>query len=404
MNTDPKTNSPWPMKPIGELLGRVSRRVDVSVDERYREIGIRSHCRGIFHKPETTGAKIGDKRVFWVEPGCLTFNIIFAWEQAVAMTSDAESGMIASHRFPMYRSRNGQLLPEYAWRYFTSARGKYDLGVASPGGAGRNKTLGQGEFGRLKVPVPPIEYQKVAVEILAEADTELSLIGGLISAKSRFRDNLAQQLLSGRRRMPGFKKQWQLRCLGELGEFSKGSGLSKSDLVDNGVPAVLYGELYTLHNNVVSQIQSYVPYETAKRAVEIRHGDVLFPGSGETPTEVGMPSAYILDESAVAGGDVIIFRPTSTNSVYLAYALKSSAVRRQMNRVAQGHSVCHIYSRDLVKLHVLIPEAAEQRQIVGCLQAVQSEIDLLRQRLTILQRRRHGLMQRILTGRVCHKV
>ena len=70
------------------------------------------------------------------------------------MTSENEAGMIASHRFPMYTSRNGKLLPEYAWRYFSSPRGKYDLGIASPGGAGRNKTLGQAEFDELKIPVP----------------------------------------------------------------------------------------------------------------------------------------------------------------------------------------------------------------------------------------------------------
>ena len=175
-----KRETTWPMRPIGELLKMVRRPVDVEPDTIYREIGIRSHCKGIFHKPETTGKQIGNKRVFWIEPDCLVFNIIFAWEQAVAMTSDAEAGMIASHRFPMYRSRNGKLLPEYAWRYFSTPRGKYDLNVASPGGAGRNKTLGQEEFKRLKIPVPPIDYQRKAVRILAMVDRAMERTGRLI--------------------------------------------------------------------------------------------------------------------------------------------------------------------------------------------------------------------------------
>ena len=141
-----KHNSAWPLRPIGELLKRVRSPVDVEPELTYQEIGIRSHCKGIFHKPSTTGKDLGKKRVFWIEPGCLIFNIVFAWEQAVAMTSENEAGMIASHRFPMYTSRSGKLLPEYAWRYFSTPRGKYDLGIASPGGAGRNKTLGQAEF------------------------------------------------------------------------------------------------------------------------------------------------------------------------------------------------------------------------------------------------------------------
>ena len=110
--THTKPNTEWPVRPIGELLRRVRRPVDLQLGHTYQEIGIRSHCKGIFHKTPTTGEEIGNKRVFWVEPGCLIYNIIFAWEQAVAMTSENEAAMIASHRFPMYTSRNGKLLPE----------------------------------------------------------------------------------------------------------------------------------------------------------------------------------------------------------------------------------------------------------------------------------------------------
>ena len=92
----------WPKIKLGELLKRIVRPVTVAKEGAYRQIGIRSHCKGVFHKPEVTGKQLGNKRVFWVEPDCLVLNIVFAWEQAVAMTTDAEKGMIASHRFPMY--------------------------------------------------------------------------------------------------------------------------------------------------------------------------------------------------------------------------------------------------------------------------------------------------------------
>ncbi len=187
--------TPWPLRPIGDLLTRVVRPVVVKEDEIYREIGVRSHCKGVFHKPATNGRRIGDKRVFWVEPGCLVFNIIFAWEQAVALTSDAESGMIASHRFPMFRSRSGELLPEYAWRYFASPRGKYHLNIASPGGAGRNKTLGQDEFMRLRIPVPPVGYQLIAVRTLALADRTIALAKQLAKEKRKLKQALADQLV-----------------------------------------------------------------------------------------------------------------------------------------------------------------------------------------------------------------
>ena len=219
--THTEPNTEWPVRPIGELLRRVRQPVDVQLSQTYQEIGIRSHCKGIFHKPPTTGEEIGNKRVFWVEPGCLIFNIIFAWEQAVAMTSENEAGMIASHRFPMYTSRNGKLLPEYAWRYFSSPRGKYDLGIASPGGAGRNKTLGQAEFHQLKIPVPPLAHQRMTIDALSAADRAIARTEDLIAAKQKLQEGIAEQLLSGVSRVRGFSEPWTRHKFGDFASLSK---------------------------------------------------------------------------------------------------------------------------------------------------------------------------------------
>ena len=92
----------WKVKTISNILDKVSRPVEVAEKDLYREIGIRSHGKGIFYKEPISGAQLGKKRVFHIEPNCLVINIVFAWEQAVAKTTDAEIGMIASHRFPMF--------------------------------------------------------------------------------------------------------------------------------------------------------------------------------------------------------------------------------------------------------------------------------------------------------------
>jgi type I restriction enzyme S subunit len=94
----------WEICPFDNFFKRVRKKVDVEPDSEYQEVGIRSHGKGIFHKSPTTGLKIGSKSVFWVEEPALIFNIVFAWEQAVAITAKKELGMIASHRFPMYKS------------------------------------------------------------------------------------------------------------------------------------------------------------------------------------------------------------------------------------------------------------------------------------------------------------
>lgn len=145
----------WLCVRFSEVFIRISSKVDVQNNKEYREIGIRSHGKGIFHKPEVTGESLGNKRVFNINVGALVFNIVFAWEQAVALISNQEHGFIASHRFPMYVGKRGKAYEPFFHKFFLTPRGKYLLNLASPGGAGRNKTLGQKELDDLKLPPTP---------------------------------------------------------------------------------------------------------------------------------------------------------------------------------------------------------------------------------------------------------
>jgi type I restriction enzyme S subunit len=99
----------WKTERIDYFVERASEPVDVQSDKVYREIGVRSHGKGIFHKKEIKGHELGSKRVFWLHPDAFVVNIVFAWEHAVAKTSDRESGFIASHRFPMFIPRENRV-------------------------------------------------------------------------------------------------------------------------------------------------------------------------------------------------------------------------------------------------------------------------------------------------------
>ena len=171
----PGFTDPWEQRKCEEIFDKVGNPVEVIEKEVYREIGIRSHGKGIFHKDEVTGKELGNKRVFWVEPNCFVVNIVFAWERAVAKTTDNENGMIASHRFPMYRPKVGIVDLDYITRFFTTNTGKAILEMASPGGAGRNKTLGQKEFANSKIWLPSYEEQRKIGRLIDEIDNAITL-------------------------------------------------------------------------------------------------------------------------------------------------------------------------------------------------------------------------------------
>ncbi|TKK66352.1 restriction endonuclease subunit S [Ilyomonas limi] len=191
----------WENKTLKKLVTPVKRALNPIQDELYQQIGIRSHGKGLFYKEKVTGAALGNKSVFWVEPNCFIANIVFAWEHAVAKTTEAETGMIASHRFPMFKPKEGVLHLDYLLYFFKSSRGKQLLELASPGGAGRNKTLGQSEFLKLNIPVPSYEEQTAIAQVLLAVDKELQLLKAKTEKLKEQKKGMMQVLLTGKKRL-----------------------------------------------------------------------------------------------------------------------------------------------------------------------------------------------------------
>ena len=150
----------WQLYTISDCLEKVDNPVQVEPNTLYTQIGIRSHGKGLFYKEPILGKELGNKSVFWIEPNCFVLNIVFAWEQAIGRTTDDEVGMIASHRFPMYRPINNCVDLGFLTYYFLTKRGTDVLDAASPGGAGRNRTLGQDRFVNSKIMLPPSPNNK----------------------------------------------------------------------------------------------------------------------------------------------------------------------------------------------------------------------------------------------------
>jgi len=154
---------------VGDVLRLERRQVQVDPAAEYEEIGVRSFGRGIFHKEPVAGATLGDKRVFRVEPGDLVISNVFAWEGAIAVASQAEAGRIGSHRFMTFVARSGRIDVSWAAWYFRSEGGQEQIRKASPGSAGRNKTLAVKRFEELGIPLPPIDEQRRVAARLDQA-------------------------------------------------------------------------------------------------------------------------------------------------------------------------------------------------------------------------------------------
>ncbi len=154
---------------IRDVLSLRRRPVDVEPEHEYQEIGVRSFGRGIFHKPPVKGGELEKKRVFSVEPGDLVISNVFAWEGAVAVASSADAGKVGSHRFMTFVPVDNRISTAWASLFFHSELGLELLGRASPGSAGRNRTLAIARLEALEIPLPPFDEQLRTTRLLENA-------------------------------------------------------------------------------------------------------------------------------------------------------------------------------------------------------------------------------------------
>jgi len=147
------------MRRMSEIAPQVRRSIEIDLDGSYPELGLRSFGKGTFHKPSLTGIELGDKRVFQIEPGDLVFSNVFAWEGAIAVARPEDAGRVGSHRYITCVVNPQFALADFLCFYFLTPQGLEKIRAGSPGGAGRNRTLGLTALDNIEVPVPPLDVQ-----------------------------------------------------------------------------------------------------------------------------------------------------------------------------------------------------------------------------------------------------
>jgi len=258
----------------------------------------------------------------------------------------------------------------------------------------------KGEMEKYYVAVPPLMHQKRVAEFLSDADTFINCLDQLIAKKRDIKQAAMQQLLTGQKRLSGFSREWQVKRLGEIGLFMKGSGITRDQSKSGDLPCVRYGELYTAHHDVVRKFQSFISKEVSVAATLLKQGDILFAGSGETKEEIGKCAAFVHDIEAYAGGDIVILRPANADSTFLGYALNTQDICRQKASRGQGDAVVHISASALSTIEIRLPAREEQTAIATILSDMDIELAALEARRDKARQLKQGMMQELLTGRI----
>lgn len=261
-------------------------------------------------------------------------------------------------------------------------------------------------FSRIQMPVPPIAEQQKIAEILAQCDKVIALKQELLDEKRKQKKWLMQNLLNPDSgvRLPKFKgKKWNNYTMSELGEFSKGYGISNEDCLTGKIPCIKYGDIYMFFDTWFNTPVSFTEAEIAEDSPIISQGTLLFTGSGEDRLEIGKCTVYTGSFPIAVGGDIIIMEPNENkvDPLFLVYMQYTEGLIRQKAELCQGYSIVHIYASDIKKLIVSIPSTLEeQKAIIKTISSADRVITLLEQELAAWHEKKKGLAQLLLTGLV----
>ena len=191
-------------------------------------------------------------------------------------------------------------------------------------------------------------------------------------------------------RFAGFDDEWQETTLNDIATFSKGKGISKNDISEEGIECVRYGELYTKYGELIYNIDSKTNLNKNELVLSNKN-DILIPCSGETAIDLATASC-IQKEQVAIGGDITIIQ-TNQYAPFITYYLNQK--KNEIARFAQGVSIVHLYSKDFKSLKMKIPSINEQKKIISLLEVLTKKEQLLEQKYQYYQDFKKYLMQQI---------
>ena len=194
-------------------------------------------------------------------------------------------------------------------------------------------------------------------------------------------------------RLDGFDGEWEVQSLKELASFSKGNGYTKSDLVNSGNEIILYGQLYTNYQTVISMVNTFV-LETREKSVISKGGEVVVPASGESAEDISRAS--VIEKSGVIiGGDLNIIYPdeNKVDSIFLALTISNGSQQKELIKRAQGKSVVHLRNNDLEKVVLHYPSMEEQQAIGACFLNLDNLINSHQEKISQLEILKKKLLQ-----------
>ncbi|OHE66111.1 MAG: hypothetical protein A2001_11575 [Treponema sp. GWC1_61_84] len=298
------------------------------------------------------------------------------------------------------RPNNERVGSQYLCDYINSENGQLYFEQNQIGGGQKN--VNAGSLKNLLVPLPPtLAEQEAIAAALSDADALIEALEQVIAKKSLVKQGAMQELLTGKRRLPGFRGEWETKRLDEIGHWTGGMTPSMQNprywnnpttpwISSGDVKSVfLFSTAFSVSDLAIKQ--NMAPLIQALSIIVVMRSGILrkfFPVCMNM-----VPMSINQDIKA------IIPLPTITSG-YLLHTLIMNGEKILSQCLKSGTTVESIEFRWLKAFAISLPPLPEQSAIAAILSDMDAEIAALEDKLAKARRVKEGMMRELLTGRI----
>ena len=295
--------------------------------------------------------------------------------------------------------------PMFYCQYFNSRFGRNRFKSIETGST--MKHLNVYDLAVFQLPVPPLTEQQAIAETLSDVDELITSLEALIAKKRAIKQGVMQELLTGRRRLPGFINKWKKVKLGELGCCLRGvSYQGESDLyeVENNLSVRLMRSNNIQNGTCDYSDLQFVTKHRVKQDQYLQHNDIIICMANGSKQLVGKTAIYKVEDTNkyTFGAFLGCFRTDSNmaNSDFLSNYFLSYQYRCFIDILLSGSSINNLTPINLESIDLVVPDIDEQNEIANIFIELDSEISIFEKEASKYKLLKQGMMQELLTGRI----
>ena len=389
----PEFSGEWEEKTFGDILSLNMVPVP-KPDTEYERLGIFCHNKGTFHEHITDPSYIALDTLYKVHKNNFIVNITFAWEHAIAITTQNDEDTLVTFRFLMFSFNKGYYHQFFKYA-FSKEKFRYDLNVASPDGAGRNRVLNQKQLNNINLIVPSISEQEKIADFLSNVDSIITAETKILNTLQKKKKALMQKLFTQQLR---FKSNdgtdfpaWEEKKLGDVCDIIGGGTLdtNKAEYWNGNIQWFTPTEIgNTKYISESKRKITQLGFEKSSAKL-LPVGTILFTSRAT----LGEMSITTVECTTNQGFQSLIPNKNFVHPDYLYYL--QPILQKYCYSKASGSTFLEISAKSLKECHIPLPCKAEQQKITDCLSSMDSLIQIQQKVVTTRQQRKKALLQQM---------